>query len=82
MEKDEKLTLKAAMNFLGVKSKLTMRKWSDSGQLPCIFHESPYGGWREYRKSDLVEFKRRLNTDQPRGLPFLVQPKASSKKRK
>lgn len=80
MEKDEKMTLKAAMIFLGVKSRLTMRKWSDSGELPCTFHESTYGGWREYKKSDLVAFKKRLRTDQPRGLPFLVEPK--DKKRK
>lgn len=68
---DEFLTLKEAMDFLGIKSRITMRKYADSGTIPSERIETPAGKWRGFKKADLIAFKKRMVKDPIRGMSYL-----------
>ena len=79
MVNEDKMTLKQAMNFLGIKSPKTIRKYADSGELPCVKLPSPAGEWRIFRKKDLVVFKQKMLKEPVNGLSYI--PFSSRKKR-
>jgi hypothetical protein len=69
--KNEKMTTKQAMNFLGIKSKITMRKHAESGAIPWHWEEAASGKWRIFMRNDLVAFKAKMTKDPSRGFSYV-----------
>ena len=72
---DDEMTLKKAMNFLGIKSRITMRKYANEGLIPSRRVDMNGGSWRVFKKSDLVAFKAKLSKEPVSGLGYLPIPK-------
>ncbi len=72
---NDEMTLKQAMDFLGIKSRITMRKYANTGVIPSRRVEMNGGSWRIFKKSDLVAFKTKQVKDPIPGLGYLPIPK-------
>lgn len=67
----EELTLKKAMIFLGIKSRITMRKYADTGVIPSHRVQTISGSWRVFKKNDLVAFKNKMVKHPVTGMSYL-----------
>lgn len=76
----EEMTLKQAMDFLCIKSRITMRKYANNGAIPSRRIDTPSGPWRVFKKADLIAFKAKMVKDP--GLGFSYLPMESQVKRK
>ena len=68
---NSEMTLKQAMDFLGIKSKITLRKYADTGVIPSRRARTSSGEWRMFKKTDLVSFKSRMNKNRSNGFSYL-----------
>lgn len=75
------MTLKKAMNFLGIKSPITMRKYADNGVIPFRIVIKNRVPWRVFKKSDLVAFKATMVKDATLGMSYLPLDQKSKKRK-
>ena len=77
----DEMTLKDAMEFLGIKSRITMRKYANKGVIPTRRIWRNGGSWRVFKKADLKAFKLKMVKEPSSGMSFLpLEPKPSRKK--
>ncbi len=82
--KDENMTLKPAMKIVGIKSRITMRKYADSGLIPSYWETTnAHSQRRIFKKSDLLAFKAKMVKEPVAGMSYvpLGSPKKPPKKK-
>ncbi len=73
--KPEELTLIEAMRILGIKTRVTMRKYADSGRIPCRREPSGHMTIRVFKKKDILKIRKYMDRHPGKGFPYLPSDK-------